>query len=163
MRIDTEELEAHLEIRNKEVVESMLRAIARDGFAAQAEYFADEVLNHGRLVPREAVRGVLSDIEGTFPDVRFEPLTLVAEADWVVLRCAFVGTHEGTGRHPFVHEGLLAGVEPTNRRVSAQHIHMFRLAGGKIVEHWACRDDVAMMRQLGFDVASPRTGSEVRR
>ncbi|MGH9837821.1 MAG: ester cyclase [Blastocatellia bacterium] len=47
-------------------------------------------------------------------------------------------------------EGLLAGVAPTGKSVRVQHIHMFRLKDGWVVEHWANRDDIEMARQLGL-------------
>ena len=31
-----------------------------------------------------------------------------------------------------------------------QHIHIFRIADGKLVEHWANRDDMGTMTQLGL-------------
>jgi predicted ester cyclase len=82
--------------------------------------------------------------------VSLEPLDIVAEGEWVVARCYFIGTHKGVGRHPFVHEGLLAGVPATGKSVKVQHIHMFRLKDGLVIEHWANRDDINMMRQLGL-------------
>ena len=128
----------------------MIEAIKRDGFTAQADFFADRTINHGMLTTRDEVRAVLQDISTTFPDVRLEAHDVVAEGDWVVVRCDFTGTHEGVGRHPFVHEGLLAGVAPTGKSVRVQHIHMFRLKDGQVIEHWANRDDIGMARQLGL-------------
>ena len=147
----------NVEERNKAIVRQMFDAVVRIGLTAQADFFADRVINHGMQVTREDIRSILDDIETTFPNVRFEPLTMVAEGDWVTVRCLLTGTHEGMGRHPFVHEGVLAGVPPTGKSMAVQHIHMFRLQDGLIVEHWASRDDVAMVRQLGVlsSVASP--------
>ena len=54
------------------------------------------------------------------------------------------GTMVGT------HEGELMGVAPTGRRVAAaQQSHWFRVVEGKVAEHWAVRDDLSMMKQLG--------------
>ena len=139
-----------VEEQNKAVFEKIHQAMERDGFTTHADFFADQSLNHGFPASREMVRAILRDISDTFPDVRLEPHNLLAEGEWVVGRYTFSGTHTGTGRHPFVHGGLLAGVPPTGRSVSVQHIHMFRLKDGQIVEHWANRDDVEMMRQLGL-------------
>jgi predicted SnoaL-like aldol condensation-catalyzing enzyme len=50
----------------------------------------------------------------------------VAEADFVVRRA--------TTRVRHVAE--LFGVAPTNREITLQHVEMWRLANGKIVEHW---------------------------
>jgi predicted ester cyclase len=46
--------------------------------------------------------------------------------------------------------GMLVGVQPTGRSFEVQHIHMYRVLEGKIAEHFASRDDVEMMRQLGL-------------
>jgi predicted ester cyclase len=130
----------------------MLEATEKRGFAAQADFFAERVLNHGIPISREDIRAVCGDIQQTFPNARLEPLTIVAEDDWVVVRAWLVGTHTGMGQHPFVHNGWLAGVPPTGRSMNVLHIHMFRFSGGEIVEHWAARDDAGMMRQLGLTV-----------
>ena len=37
----------------------------------------------------------------------------------------------------------------TGKSFTTTHIHIFRVAGDRIVEHWAERDDLGMMRQLG--------------
>lgn len=137
----------------------MFIAAEQKGFSAQAGFFADEVINHGFSVNRDMIRAILSDISATFPDVKMEPLIILAERDWVVAQCMFSGTHKGVGQHPFVHEGLLVGIPPTGKSFKVQHMHMFRMQDGLIVEHWANRDDVGMARQLGLlpEAAIPAT------
>ena len=132
---EAEERTMKPEEQNKTVIQRMIEAIERDGFTAQADFFADQSVNHGMPATRADVRAVLLDISTTFPDVRLEPHDVVAEGDWVAVRCDFTGTHEGLSQHPFVHEGLLAGVAPTGKSVRVQLIHMFRLEGGQVVEH----------------------------
>ncbi len=139
-----------LEEQNKMVIQQMFAAVEREGLAAQAAFFADQVTNHGMLVDRDSIHAVLQDIVTAYPDVKFEPINIIAENDWVVVRCLLSGTHRGLGEHPFVHEGVLAGIPPTSKSVRVQHIHMFRLEDAQIVEHWANREDVLMMRQLGL-------------
>jgi predicted ester cyclase len=134
--------------RNRALFQQILAAIDERGITAQADFFAETCHNHGMAVTREDVRAVLRDIEGTFGHVRFDPLDVVVDGDWVVVRMIFSGTHTGVGKHPYVHYGLLFGVPPTGRRIEIQHINMFRIREGEIVEHWATRDDVEMMRQL---------------
>ena len=55
-----------------------------------------------------------------------ESSTLVVEGDLVV--------HRSVRR--VRHVGELFGVPPTNREVIVNHIEMWRVDGGKIVEHW---------------------------
>jgi predicted ester cyclase len=35
------------------------------------------------------------------------------------------------------------------RSYTVKHAHIYRVADGKIREHWAVRDDLSMLRQLG--------------
>jgi predicted ester cyclase len=37
----------------------------------------------------------------------------------------------------------------TGREVTWRYIHIFRIADGQLAEHWATRDDVDLLRQLG--------------
>ena len=48
------------------------------------------------------------------------------------------------------HEGALEGIAPTGKRVVAQQSHWFRVVDGKLAEHWALRDDLSMLQQLGI-------------
>jgi predicted ester cyclase len=86
-------------------------------------------------------------------------MEFVAEGEWVVVRGMFSGTHDGVSRLP-VSNGMLIGVQPTRRHFEVQHIHMMQVSGGKISEHFANRDDLGMMQQLGL---LPSSGSEDKR
>jgi len=48
------------------------------------------------------------------------------------------------------HEGELMGIAPTGKRFAAQQSHWFRVVDGRLAEHWAVRDDLGMLRQLGI-------------
>ena len=52
-------------------------------------------------------------------------------------------------RHQASTMPLLNGIEPTGADVSWTYIHIWRVVDGKVVEHWACRDDVGLLRQVG--------------
>ena len=87
----------------------------------------------------EEMKGTIRMVTAAFPDNRHEVKEVIAEGDRVVLRCTLSGTHEG----PFM------GIPPTGRRIEVNEIHIYRLKGGKAVEHRAGRDDLGAMRQLG--------------
>jgi predicted ester cyclase len=40
-------------------------------------------------------------------------------------------------------------VPASNKAFKTEQLHVYRIANGKIVEHWAGRDDFGLMRQLG--------------
>jgi steroid delta-isomerase-like uncharacterized protein len=75
----------------------------------------------------------------SFPDLTITIEDLIAEGDKVVTRLTARGTHQGTFR----------GIAPTGRVVSWTGIRIFRIAEGKIVEHWANWDDLSLLQQLG--------------
>lgn len=134
---------------NRLIAEQFNEAFNRGDLDAAASRFADDCQNHGRKVGRAGVRTVLGEIKTNFPDAKLTTLNCVAEGEWVVVRCTYSGTHRGSSRFP-VDGGMLVGVQPTGRTFEVQHIHMYRVLDGKIAEHFASRDDVGMMRQLGL-------------
>ena len=138
---------------NRKLVQQWLDAFNRGDMAAASEFFAEDTRNHGRPVGRAGILAVLKDIQTTFPDSRLTPLALVAEGEWVVVRGTSSGTHRGVGRLP-VNGGMLVGVQPTGRHFEVQHIHMLQVRAGKIIEHFANRDDLGMMQQLGLLAAA---------
>jgi predicted ester cyclase len=74
-----------------------------------------------------------------FPDHRFDVEDAAADGETVAVR----GTCNAT------HEGELMGIAPTGKRFAVQQSHWFQVVDGKLVEHWAVRDDLSMMQQLG--------------
>jgi predicted ester cyclase len=114
-----------------------------------AALFSDPTRNHGRVVPRRALLAILGDIKITFPDWTFPIEKIVASGPHVMVRCRFQGTHRGVGKLP-VNGGLMIGVAATGRRMDVQHIHWYVVENGLIAEHWASRDDIGMMQQLGL-------------
>jgi predicted ester cyclase len=127
------------------------RAVAqRDG----SDCWAEKALNFGKPVDRNAIQAILDDIRRTFPDFKSEVQEIVADGDWIVYRAIATGTHLGTARTAF-NGGMLKGVAPTGKRFEIQQTHWWKYQNGKIVEHWAVRDDLSMMRQLGLIEARP--------
>jgi predicted ester cyclase len=41
------------------------------------------------------------------------------------------------------------GMPPTGKQVMWTETHIFRVAGGKLVEHWTNLDQVGMLQHLG--------------
>ena len=72
-------------------------------------------------------------------DIAYEVKDAFQSADKVVIRC--------TARATNTREWL--GRPPTGKSFAVEHIHIYRLEGDRIAEHWATRDDLGMMRQLG--------------
>jgi predicted ester cyclase len=77
--------------------------------------------------------------EASFP--RYEVLAddMIAEGDKVSVLARFRG----------VHNGELMGIAPTSKTVDVPFAITYRLAGGKIAQHWMSFDRMALMEQLG--------------
>jgi steroid delta-isomerase-like uncharacterized protein len=73
------------------------------------------------------------------PDLQVTIEELVAEGDKVGVRRSYAGTHRGE----------LLGVPATGKQVRIGGISIFRLAEGKIAEHWEQLDRLALLQQLG--------------
>jgi predicted ester cyclase len=136
-------------LNNIAVVRMEHDRLNRGDWQGAAALYAEDARNHGRPVGRAGIEKVLEDIYRTFPDWRMEIVDLVAAGDTVAVRCKVSGTHEGVGRIP-VNGGMLVGAAPTHRHFEVQHIHWYTVRNGRIVEHYANRDDLDMMRQLGL-------------
>jgi len=91
----------------------------------------------------------------TFPDCHFEILDIIGAGDSVVVRYKVTATHNGVGTLP-VMGSMLVGVPATHKRFEVEHIHWYKLRDGKIVDHYAVRNDLLMMKQLGLLPTSAR-------
>ncbi len=77
--------------------------------------------------------------EASFPRYELIADDMIAEGDKVAVHARFKGTHQGE----------LMGIPPTGKEVSVPFIITYRIAEGKIVQHWMSFDRMAMMEQLG--------------
>jgi predicted ester cyclase len=146
---------AHDVKRNQDVVRHFFEnGINRGDVQSALLDLAADTKNFGRPVGREGFRQVLEDLHTTFPDYHYEIEEMVAEGDSVIARCKVSGTHRGVGKLR-VNGGMLVGVAPTQKHFEVQHIHWIKLRDGKIVDHYATRDDIGMMRQLGLLPPAP--------
>lgn len=134
---------------NIAVIRRTAEAANRHDPDAWAALFSEDVTNHGQPRGRQGMRAIFRSLLQAFPDWHFEERLIVADGDCVVAEQVMTGTHLGTPELPVL-GGLLSGVPPTGKRVSVHHIHIFRLAHSKIVDHQAVRDDLGMMQQLGL-------------
>lgn len=130
---------------NKRVVLAAFEAMAGGAFdlPLSARLHTPEYLDHearpGSPLGPGAVVAHMEWLRSVYPDLAFDIRDVIAEDDKVVLRCVFTGTHLGE----------LFGVAPTGNRVWTNQIHILRLDGGRIAEHWAGRDHSKLAEQLG--------------
>lgn len=88
----------------------------------------------------DGIRSVVRWLRSGLGDLSYEIHDAFGDGDRVALRCTARGTHTGT----------FLGCAATGRDFAVEQIHVYRVRDGRVAEHWACRDDVGMMRQLGI-------------
>ncbi len=113
-----------------------------DDEAAVIENVTDDFINHeappGTPPGPGAVIGYMHLLAKAFSDQRWTIHRVITEGDTAVVYC----THSGR------HTGDFFGLPATGRSFAYQQMHMIRMVNGKGAEHWAVRDDAALMRQL---------------
>jgi steroid delta-isomerase-like uncharacterized protein len=129
---------------NKILVRLLLEDDISKGDVAVAERiiapdFYDHTNPPGMQHGLEGHKAIVALFRAAFPDQWWQIEDLIAEGDRVVARTTMRGTHLGD----------FFGIPPTGRQVTVSGMHILRIAGGRIAEHWGTNDDLGLMRQLG--------------
>jgi len=116
----------------------------RGELAVATEIVSPEYVRHDAGDPFPArgpqdVQRIVTMLRSMLPDFKIEVDAMIAEGDIVVSRYTATATDT---------RGYM-GQAPTGRAIRTTAMQMFRFANGKIVESWAVRDDLGMLRQLG--------------
>jgi lactoylglutathione lyase len=130
----------------KEIVEELFRRLAEGDDTAVDEFVAEDMINHAAGPKRQGRVGwkqIIANIDHDLGRVGIDTHHLITEGDLVAHHITLTGDHQGSTMP------LLTGVPVTHKPVEWTYIHIWRIADGKIAEHWACRDDVGLLRQVG--------------
>ena len=73
------------------------------------------------------------------PDLRVDPVQVIAGEDCVTLRYLAHGTHSGE----------LLGRPGTGKSLRLEGVNVYRLVDGKIAETWQYLDGLSLLRQIG--------------
>ena len=115
---------------------------------AFAALFADDYVNHqvsaaapppaaGKSNKQASVDFFAARLAGV-PDLQVAVEAMVASADKVAANFVYTGTHGG----------LYFGVAPTHKPLRFTSCDIFRVSGGRIVEHWGMGDIAGVLAQL---------------
>ncbi len=129
---------------NKAIVRRFFEACDRHELDEAAQFFAPDYIDHFGPVdaPPATGGGTFKQFYGmllqAFPDWRQNLEGQIAEGDLVVSRKTYRGTHRGEFR----------GVPPRGKQVAILAIDIFRVADGRLAEHWGLGDVSGLMQQL---------------
>jgi len=131
------------EIFNRKNLEVCDEMMAEDYIEHAAAPFSE--IAPGKVNGPRAMRQTAYWLLSQFPNLHMTIEAIVAEGDTVAVRVVSEGTNLGP---------LNGVVPPTGKRFSARQSHWYRVEDGKLAEHWATREDLPAMLQLGI-VESP--------
>ena len=118
--------------------------VRRDSDAVD-ELVADDFESHSWPSSGEGGKASLRDatkrMTKALDDVRFSVEDLIAEGDRVVARVK-------ASARPVA---AFMGISPSGRGYEIEEIHIFRVADGKVVEHWHQMDSMSLLKQLKGD------------
>ncbi len=129
--------------QTKQVVLKLYELLNGGDTESIGELVAQQYVEHdplpGQGTGRDGVMDRFSMIVGALAP-RFTVEDVVAEGDKVVVRWTNAGTHVAE----------FAGVPATGRSFTIAGIDIYRVANGRICEHWHVIDQLSMLGQLGL-------------
>jgi predicted ester cyclase len=114
---------------NKAVAQKFVDALARGDVATAAECFdPDNYYSHAHQANLSDTWARMKERRRhpALSDFKSEQIALVADGDRVVNHTRTTG----------VHTGEFLGIAPTGKRISVDHVEVWRIEDGKIVEQW---------------------------
>jgi predicted ester cyclase len=94
-------------------------------------------------------------LRAAFDGLHYDIHHTLASANLVALNSTMKGRHVAPMTF-YTDDGAVDTVfPPTNKTFAMTQSHWFRIEDGKIIEHWANRDDLGTARQLGWIPPTP--------
>jgi len=144
-------------VDSRELVRRSFRAIEQPGSEDLAELVHADFRNWEAVGPAADLRGpegfgaAIEMLNRAFSELRYEVVELIAERDLVAVRTLMHGVHTGPMRE----------LPATGKPFAQSQSHWFRIDDGLIAEHWATRDDLGFLHQVGL-APGARVGAETR-
>lgn len=141
----------------RRLIEEGINGAFKDGdYALIDELIAPEYFSHNPNYPLsergrgpEEVKKVMAAVGASMPDAHQTIEDVVARDDKVVVRSTIRGT-DSSGSE---------GRPPSGKSFAMGAMEIFRVADGKLVEHWIITDVLGMLQQTGAIPGAPQTES----
>jgi steroid delta-isomerase-like uncharacterized protein len=128
---------------NKSANLRWIQAFNERDWATEAAYRTPDFVAHMSGSPEpldnDGWSAFMAQFTEALPDSQISVQASLAERDVVASRWTITGTHRGT----------FQGVPATGRLVTFTGIDFSRIVDGKVAEHWAQFDLVAVLQQIG--------------
>ncbi|MBS1776218.1 MAG: ester cyclase [Bacteroidetes bacterium] len=130
--------------QNKEICKRFFDELHDKGnFDIIDELVHPNVISHdpfpGQPEGSEGVRSTMKIFRTAFPDLKLIHNDMIAEDDRVMIKFTATGTHQAEFMY----------IPATGNKIAYEEVVILRLKDGKITEHWAVADAMALLQQLG--------------
>ena len=133
-------------ITAQQLADGYVAWLAHDNQAVR-ELFSSEFHDHVSQRGLEVFDVVTGWIDQSFSDRRGEVHAAMRDGDRIMVWCTLHGTHVGNGLPRL----RLEDVPVRGLAARWDQVHIFRIADELVVEHWAVRDDYALIEDLKAD------------
>ena len=125
---------------NKALVRRFIQEVFEEGSLDTVdELVAHDFIGHTwGNADKAGLRQAMGRVAKALADAHFEVDDIIAEGDRVAVRVTATARQVGT----------FMGLPPSGRSYTIGEIHIFRVRGGQIVEHWHEFDRTGLLRQL---------------
>jgi predicted ester cyclase len=138
---------------NIRLVRNVIDALNTGDTSRVSDFISPNYFNHeSQMDPvRSKMRGpqefidTVVNIRKAFSDLQYELTESIVSNEKVISIVSVRGKHTGS---------FFGFIPPTGNKISYLAVHIFTIDDGKIAEHMAIRDDLALMYQLGIVNAS---------
>jgi steroid delta-isomerase-like uncharacterized protein len=127
---------------HKEIARRFIEEVFGGRSESVDELVAEDFQGHswGEMPPgREPLRAAMARVSQGLSDHWMRIDDVIAEGDKVAVRLRSHARHTGT----------FMGMPATGREYTITETHVFRIADGKVAEHWRDADMLGLMQQLG--------------
>lgn len=139
--------------QNKEVATRFIQEVfVKADPAAVDELATEDFVPHswGEMPPgRDSLKAAQQRVSQGLSHARMTIEDVIAEGDRVAVRLTSHGRHDGE----------FMGMPASGKEYTISETHIFRIADGKVAEHWRDADMLGLLRQIGALPAPATSGS----
>ncbi|HNQ62018.1 MAG TPA: ester cyclase [Bacteroidia bacterium] len=131
--------------QNKAAMTQIYTAFSTGNTAELPNYVDPNIIEHApdpniKETGLEGLTKMIETYRASFPDLKMEVMSMVAEGDVVTAHFKMTGTNTGP----------MGEMPATNRPMDIAGVDIIKFKDGKAVEHWGYYEEMKMMEQMGM-------------
>jgi C-1 hydroxylase len=125
--------------KNKAIVCKFIKSYNERKLHLIDDFVSPDYIDHEKNIGREGLKQLIAMGINAFPDWYETVEDIIAEGDKVWVLLSYTGTHRGE----------FMGLAPTDKKISAKAVDIYRIVDGKLAEYWNVTDNLNIFKQVG--------------